>query len=80
MFSNNGIAKARNGTFYVASPLAGKLSILNRQTDNTLAPFDVVPTGNVRWLLSQFSNKRTSSGPIDNLSVDDDGVVWGAGQ
>jgi len=62
MLSNNGIAKGRNDTFYVASPLAGKLSILERQTDNTLVLTGTIPTG-----------------PIDNLSVDDDGVLWGAG-
>lgn len=63
MFSNHGIAKAKNDTFYVANVMAGKVNILEKQADDTLVLTDVISTDQV----------------VVNLSVDDDGVVWGAG-
>jgi len=45
MGGNNGIARAPNGTIYVASSLFDGLSILEEQTDNTLVLTDNVPTG-----------------------------------
>ncbi|KAG6865854.1 hypothetical protein C0991_011186 [Blastosporella zonata] len=44
MQANNGIARAQNDTIYVTS-IAGLLSILERQSDNSLVVTDTVPTG-----------------------------------
>lgn len=63
MHANNGIAKAPNGTVYVANWIAGGLTILEEQADNTLVVKDFVPTDR----------------PMDNLSVDSNGFVWAAG-
>jgi len=45
MFSNNGIARAPNGTFYVAHTLSGGLSVLEEQSDNTLVITDHIQSG-----------------------------------
>jgi len=58
----NGVASV-NDTFYVANALKGTVTVLERQTDNTLVLTDVIPIGQV----------------IDNLSIDQDGMVWAAG-
>lgn len=63
MFSNNGIVRASNGTFYVAHTLSGGLSILEEQSDNTLVITDHIQT----------------EYPMDNLSLDSEGHVWAAG-
>ncbi|KAF9268909.1 serum paraoxonase/arylesterase [Marasmius fiardii PR-910] len=59
----NGITQAPNGTIYVASTLGKTLRIFDRQEDNSIVLTDVIPC-------------ETS---LDNLSIDTDGVVWGAG-
>jgi len=64
MFANNGIARAKkNDTFYVTSALKGNINILERQADDTLVLTDEISTDRI----------------IDNISVDNDGVVWVAG-
>ncbi|KII92103.1 hypothetical protein PLICRDRAFT_36894 [Plicaturopsis crispa FD-325 SS-3] len=64
MQSNNGIARApNNDTFYVNHVAAGRMSILERQKDQSLVVTDVIQLDR----------------PIDNVSVDADGVVWLAG-
>jgi len=63
MHGNNGITRAKNDTFYVANCLWGGLTILEKQSDNTLVLTDSV---------------HTDRG-IDNLSIDDEGFVWAAG-
>ena len=84
MKGNNGIAKAKNDTFYVASCLRAAVSVLEKQSDNTLVLTDVVPTGEFLCVTSfDFHHGRhaqIADRPIDNLSVDDDGVVWAAGE
>jgi len=45
MFTNNGIVRSSNGTFYVAHTLSGGLSVLEEQPDNTLVITDYVQTG-----------------------------------
>jgi len=45
MFSNNGIVRASNGTFYVAHTLSGGLSVLEEQSDNTLVITDYIQSG-----------------------------------
>ena len=42
---SNGIAKAPNGTFYVANVISGGVSVLEAQADNTLVLTDFIPTG-----------------------------------
>lgn len=63
MFTNNGIVRSSNGTFYVAHTLSGGLSVLEEQPDNTLVITDYVQTAY----------------PLDNLSIDSEGHVWAAG-
>ncbi|KAF8895726.1 hypothetical protein CPB84DRAFT_1710412, partial [Gymnopilus junonius] len=63
MQGNNGIAKAPNGTFYVANCIFGGLSVLESQADNTLVLKDIIPTDR----------------PMDNVFVDSEGFVWAAG-
>uniref|UniRef100_A0A8H8CP10 SMP-30/Gluconolactonase/LRE-like region domain-containing protein n=1 Tax=Psilocybe cubensis TaxID=181762 RepID=A0A8H8CP10_PSICU len=63
MHGNNGIARAPNGTFYVANCKKGGLTILEENTsDNTLSIVDFVP--------ADFA--------MDNLAVDSKGFVWAA--
>ncbi|KAG6894138.1 hypothetical protein C0992_007391 [Termitomyces sp. T32_za158] len=45
MQTNNGIARAQNDTFYVVNSLAGTVSILERQSDDTLVITDKILTG-----------------------------------
>ncbi|KAF7782217.1 hypothetical protein Agabi119p4_1593 [Agaricus bisporus var. burnettii] len=61
MTGNNGIARAPNGTYYVGSTSVG-LTVLERQTDNTLVVTDII---------------KTDRG-MDNLSIDSEGHVWAA--
>ncbi|KAJ3829430.1 hypothetical protein F5880DRAFT_430383 [Lentinula raphanica] len=62
LHSNNGIAKASNGTVYVASNLGGAVSIFERQEDESLLLTDVVPLGQL----------------LDNISLDNEGSIWAA--
>ncbi|KAF8971107.1 serum paraoxonase/arylesterase [Flammula alnicola] len=62
MHGNNGIARAPNGTVYVANSLIGGLSILEPQADNTLVLTDIVAVDRA----------------MDNLAVDSEGYVWSA--
>lgn len=52
MHGNNGIARAANGTFYVANALKGGLYVLEEQANNTLILKDFVPVGKWDLLLS----------------------------
>ena len=45
--SSNGITSAPNGTIYVADSLFGGVTVLERQTDNTLVVSDSISTGNI---------------------------------
>ncbi|KAF5321192.1 hypothetical protein D9619_001339 [Psilocybe cf. subviscida] len=63
MLGCNGIARAPNGTVYVADSIWGGISILERQADNTLVLTDKVATDRA----------------LDNLMVDSNGHVWAAG-
>ena len=47
MHGNNGIARAKNDTFYVSSSLNGAVSILEKQADNTLVLVDGMKLGEV---------------------------------
>ncbi|KAJ7188380.1 hypothetical protein C8R46DRAFT_1054614 [Mycena filopes] len=60
----NGIVRAPNNeSFYVANSILGGITVLERQSDNALLKTHTIPTDR----------------GIDNLSMDTDGVVWGAG-
>ncbi|KAK7053316.1 hypothetical protein VNI00_003942 [Paramarasmius palmivorus] len=63
MLGSNGIAQAPNGTIYVASTAGRELKIFERQEDDSIVLTDVVSTET----------------PLDNLSVDSNGLVWAAG-
>ncbi|KAJ7680215.1 hypothetical protein DFH06DRAFT_1403430 [Mycena polygramma] len=60
----NGIVRSpNNDTFFVASSIMGGITVLERQNDNALLKTHTIPTDR----------------PLDNLSIDEDGVVWAAG-
>ncbi|KAF7297570.1 Serum paraoxonase/arylesterase 2 [Mycena kentingensis (nom. inval.)] len=62
----NGITRARtpgNDTFFVSQAPLNLVSVFERQQDNALLKVHEIPT----------------PGGVDNLSVDSEGVVWGAG-
>ncbi|KAJ7287636.1 hypothetical protein C8J57DRAFT_1446322 [Mycena rebaudengoi] len=64
MHGANGITRApNNDTFFVASSVLGGITVLERQDDNALVKIHTIPTDR----------------GVDNLSVDSEGVVWGAG-
>ncbi|KAH9484989.1 Serum paraoxonase/arylesterase 2 [Psilocybe cubensis] len=60
--SSNGIARANNGTLYIADSTFGDITVLEAQVDNTLVVVDSIPTELV----------------VDNLALDADGLLWGA--
>ncbi|KAF4620609.1 hypothetical protein D9613_000255 [Agrocybe pediades] len=62
MQGNNGIARAPNGTFYIANCLHGGLYVLEERKDNKLQLVDYL---------------KADRG-LDNLSVDSEGFVWAA--
>ncbi|EJD03191.1 calcium-dependent phosphotriesterase [Fomitiporia mediterranea MF3/22] len=59
----NGITRGKDGTYYVASSKSGRIYVLEQQADNKLVLTDEIPVDR----------------PVDNLSVDQTGAVWGAG-
>ncbi|KAI3618936.1 serum paraoxonase arylesterase [Moniliophthora roreri] len=63
LLASNGITQAPNGTIYVASTTGKALKVFERQEDNSIVLTDVIPCETT----------------LDNLSLDSDGVVWGAG-
>ncbi|TFK75385.1 serum paraoxonase/arylesterase [Pluteus cervinus] len=63
MFSNNGIVRADNDTFYVANSFVGKLNVLEKGNDNSLVLTDTI---------------KTDQG-LDNVSLDADGAIWAVG-
>jgi sugar lactone lactonase YvrE len=83
MNGNNGIARAPNGTFYVANCMAGGLSILDEQADHTLVLIDVIPTGMLEFthisLCASRDMDKIDRG-MDNVSIDSKGHVWAAGK
>lgn len=80
MLGNNGIAKGKNDTFYVANARSGQLRVMEAQADNTLVLTDVIPTGKFENRYSHpFETYRIADRTLDNVSVDEDGVVWAAG-
>jgi arylesterase / paraoxonase len=65
--ASNGITASRHGSqdvLYVSSVAKPEVVVLERQTDGTAVLTDVIA-------MSMF---------VDNLSVDAEGVVWGAGK
>ncbi|KAF8135716.1 hypothetical protein EV363DRAFT_1212460 [Boletus edulis] len=68
LHSSNGIVKGTNpgnDTFYVGDSVLGDVTVLERQSDNTLALTEVIKTGSDRAL--------------DNLAIDANGALWAAG-
>ncbi|KAF5370703.1 hypothetical protein D9758_002025 [Tetrapyrgos nigripes] len=64
MHAANGITKAPNGTIYVGSFFGAGISVFERQEDNSLVLTDFISSNDI---------------PLDNLSIDTEGAVWGAG-
>ncbi|CAE6435371.1 unnamed protein product [Rhizoctonia solani] len=62
LYSSNGLARTKDGNFWVASTYGGYVTIHERQADNTLVPTEVVQVGL----------------PIDNLAASSDGSVIAA--
>lgn len=81
MHGNNGIARAANGTLYVANALKGGLYVLEEQANNTLVLEDFVPVGKCHHLLlsPHVCVYKIVDRSMDNLSIDSDGFVWSAG-
>ncbi|KAG6813313.1 hypothetical protein H0H92_012126 [Tricholoma furcatifolium] len=63
MHGNNGIARALNDTFYVGNSLMGGITVLERQSDDSLVITDAIHTDR----------------PLDNISLDSRGALWAAG-
>ncbi|CAE6416109.1 hypothetical protein ACGC1H_007200 [Rhizoctonia solani] len=59
LYGSNGLARTRDGKFWVASFFGGYITIHEHQADNTLVPTEIVQVGL----------------PIDNLAVSSDGSV-----
>ncbi|KZT26759.1 serum paraoxonase/arylesterase [Neolentinus lepideus HHB14362 ss-1] len=59
----NGITRAMNDTYYVASSSAPQLRVLQRQPDDTLLVKDVIAMDRL----------------MDNIALDQDGTLWAAG-
>ncbi|KAG6378182.1 hypothetical protein JVT61DRAFT_13875 [Boletus reticuloceps] len=66
LHASNGIVKGTspgNDTFYVADSVLGDVTVLERQSDNTLALTEVIKTDRA----------------LDNLAIDANGALWAAG-
>ncbi|KAJ6609817.1 hypothetical protein B0H10DRAFT_2062606 [Mycena sp. CBHHK59/15] len=60
----NGITRApNNDTFYVSNSIFGGVTVFERQSDDALVKTHTIPTEH----------------PLDNLSLDSDGVLWVSG-
>lgn len=82
MQGSNGIVRAQNDTFYVTNTLAGTLSILERQSDDTLVIEDTIATGehaSVMVMITPQYILYVDRG-LDNASMDSDGALWVAGK
>jgi hypothetical protein len=85
MASNNGIARAANGTLYVAHTVSGGLSVLEEQSDNTLVLTDYIRTGQyhsrlphhnyedemtgVSWQIAQWTTWQLTPKAMSGLQV-----------
>jgi len=75
----NGIVKAPNGTIYVGNAGVGGLYVLSQEETHTLTLQEFIPTGAFDCMIMTVSD-TVSDRPMDNLSVDQDGHVWAAGE
>ncbi|TFK54246.1 serum paraoxonase/arylesterase [Heliocybe sulcata] len=78
----NGITRAANDTYYVASSAAPQLRVMQRQPDDTLLVKDVIPLGQSQvvatlWLI--YHARVLSDRLSDNIALDWDGTLWVAG-
>ncbi|KAI0268669.1 serum paraoxonase/arylesterase [Gloeopeniophorella convolvens] len=63
LLGSNGIARAQNGTVYLANIKLGQVRILEEQSDHSLVLTDTV----------------TLDRPVDNVTLDENGALWAAG-
>jgi arylesterase/paraoxonase len=72
-----------NDTFYVADCVLGGVTVLERQSDNTLAFTEVIKTGSSSAILTSITCltllPRADRG-LDNLAIDANGALWAAGR
>ncbi|CAE6474296.1 unnamed protein product [Rhizoctonia solani] len=62
LYGSNGLARAQDGNFWVASTFGGYITIHEHQADNTLVPTEIIQVGL----------------PIDNLAASSDGSMVAA--
>ena len=84
LHGSNGIARAQNGTVYVANSKSGRIYVLEEQNDHSLVLVDAIAFGAFAGilrcsvlLLNPFLG--TADRPLDNLSIDADEALWAAG-
>jgi arylesterase/paraoxonase len=81
---SNGIARAQNGTVYVANSKSGAIHVLEEQNDHSLVLVDTIALGAFAGILRcnvLFLNPflDTADRPLDNLSIDTNEALWAAG-
>lgn len=77
---SNGIAR-HDGLYFVANAKFGEIFVLERQEDNSLVITDIVRTGAYNVTPAAYSNlfNRQKGMPMDNISVDENGIFYIAG-
>ncbi|KAG8213685.1 hypothetical protein J3R82DRAFT_10383 [Butyriboletus roseoflavus] len=85
LHASNGIVKGTNpgnDTFYVADCVLGGVTVLERQSDNTLAFMEVIKTGlsSTRHFDYTFDLFPCADRGLDNLAIDANGALWAAGR
>ncbi len=81
---SNGIARAQNGTVYVANSKFGQVHVLEEQNDHSLVLVDKISLGAFSGILrcSDLFLKPfldTADHRLDNLAFDTDEALWAAG-
>jgi sugar lactone lactonase YvrE len=81
---SNGIARAQNGTVYVADSNSGQIHVLEEQNDHSLVLVDSIALGAFAGILRcsvLFLNPvlGTADRHLDNLSIDTNEALWAAG-
>jgi arylesterase/paraoxonase len=81
---SNGIARAQNGTVYVANSKSGQIHVLEEQNDHSFVLVDKIAFGAFARILrcsGLFLNlfSGTADRPLDNLAIDTNEALWAAG-
>ena len=79
LHGSNGIARALDGTVYVANSKFGEIRALEEQSDHSLVLTDVIALGAYHGICGRLIRLITSADRlVDNLSIDENGALWGA--